>query len=103
MRNFKKLNFIYDKEDKLLSIVLNEDTVLDDFKLCSIKGTTLIFVDKEDKKNVFTLSKEEQEYIKISDFIAIVEINNVGEFYFLKAKGKMLAETANKRKINNYI
>ncbi len=103
MVDFKNLNFIYDDEDKLLSIILNPDRSFKDFKNCYIKGNTLIFVDNDDFKNIVFLTKEQLEHIKIADFVAIVEINNVGEFYFLKAKGKYLAENAIKLKRNNYL
>lgn len=103
MVDFKNLNFIYDDEDKLLSIILNPDRSFKDFKNCYTKGNTLIFVDNDDFKNIVFLTKEQLEHIKIADFVAIVEINNVGEFYFLKAKGKYLAENAIKLKRNNYL
>lgn len=103
MTDFKNLNFIYDDNDKLLSILLNDKRKLIDFKNCIIKGNSLVFIDNDDFKNIIILTKEQLEHIKIADFVAIVEINNVGEFYFLKAKGKYLAENSNKLQKNTFL
>ncbi len=103
MTDFKNLNFIYDDEDKILSIILSPDRKFKDFKNCYIKGNTLIFIDNADFKNIVVLNKEELEHIKIADYISIVEINNIKKFYFLKVKGKYLSEKSEKLKDNKYI